>query len=156
MKKILLILTIGLLLISCSSSDDNNTDNNVYFNFSINNKNYSSNDYEQGDLCWQALVSQKKSKVDLFMSFTDPSDNLTYCGVVLNGINNAIGSTNGCDFGLINGDKTIADSDCTVELTEVGNFYAGTFNGDFLIVEGSSYKTISGSGSFRIPTELYR
>lgn len=153
MKKLLLGLTIGLLLISCSSSDDNNTDNNVYFNFTINNKNYSSDDFVQGDLCWQALISQNNSKVDLLMSFTDPSDNLTYCGVSLNGINNSTGTTNGCDFSLINGDEVIGNFDCTVELTEVGNFYAGTFNGNFTIVQGLTSITRSGSGSFRVPKE---
>jgi hypothetical protein len=154
MKKLLLGLTIGLLLISCSSSDDNNTDNNVYFNFTINNKNYSSNDFVQGDLCWQALISQNNSKVDILMSFTDPSDNLTYCGVYLNGINNSIGTTNGCDFGLANGNETVSSNpDCTVELTEVGNFYEGTFNGNFTIAQGITFTTRSGSGSFRVPKE---
>jgi hypothetical protein len=153
MKKLFTALTVFLLLISCSSSDENNTDNNVYFNFTINNKNYSSTDYEPGDICWQAMVSQNNSKVDLLMSFTNPSDNLSYCGVSLNVINNAISTTNGCDFGIMNGDETIYDSNCTVELTEVGDFYAGTFRGNFTIVQGLSAITRTGSGSFRVPKE---
>ncbi len=151
MKKLFTALTIFLLLISCSSSDENNTDNNVYFNFTINNKNYSSTDYEPGDICWQATVSQNNSKVDLLMNFTSPTDNLSYCGVYLNGINNIIGNTNGCDFGLVDENETIGNFDCIVVLSEVGDFYAGTFSGNFTIVQGSSAITRSGSGSFRVP-----
>ena len=151
MKKLFTALTIFLLLISCSSSDENNTDNNVYFNFTINNKNYSSTDYEPGDICWQAMVSQNNSKVDLLMSFTNPTDNLTYCGVALNEINNALGTTNGCDFAMMNGNETIGNFNCSVQITESGNFYAGTFSGNFTIVQGSSSITRICSGSFRVP-----
>jgi hypothetical protein len=85
------------------------------------------------------------------MSFTNPTDNLTYCGVSLNEINNALGTTNGCDFAMMNGNETIGNYNCSVQLTESGNFYAGTFSGNFTIVQGSSAITRSGSGSFRVP-----
>ena len=89
---IYLILTI--FLFGCSSSDDENTnvDNNVYFNFTLNGKNYSSNE-DGGLLCMLAVPNQNNSKVDLLMNFKDPSDNATYCGVSILGINNNIGTT---------------------------------------------------------------
>ena len=160
MKKIFFIYSfLAILLFGCSSSDESSSNNasnnsNVYFNFIINNKDYSSTDYEFEDLCWTAQISQNNSKVDLLMSFTDPSDALTYCGVAISGINNSIGTTNGCNFGISNGDETIACFDTKVVLTEVGNFYEGTFSGEFLIIQGLSSITRSGSGSFRVPKEL--
>ena len=155
MKKISFIsLFLSILLFGCSSSDNSSSVNNVYFNFTVDNKNYNSSDYEQGDICWSAQINQTNSKVDLLMSFTNPSDNLTYCGVTLSGINNNIGNSSGCDFGIMNGDETIANFSTNVELTEVGNFYVGTFSGNFLIIQnGSSSITRSGSGSFRIPKQ---
>ena len=71
----------------------------------------------------------------------------------MNGINNAVGNTNGCDFALVNGDETIGDFDCSVELTEVGNFYVGTFSGNFQIVQGLTAITRNATGSFRVPKE---
>ena len=164
MKKIFFIYSfLAILLFGCSSSDDSSSNNasnnsNVYFNFIINNKDYSSTDYENidglGDPCWGADISQNNSKVSLGMAFTNPSDMLTYCPAVINGINNSIGTTNGCDFAISNGDETIGCFDTKVVVTEVGNYYEGTFSGEFLIIQGSSSITRSGSGSFRVPKIL--
>jgi hypothetical protein len=153
MKKILLILTIGLLLISCSSSDDNNTDNtdnNVYFNFTLDGKNYSSN-VDGGLLCMVAVPSQNNSEVDLLMNFNDPSDNVTYCGVTISGIKNNIGTTNNCTFGFYAENDFITCYNTKVILTEVGDFYVGTFSGNINITDFNLYsKTTAGSGSFRV------
>ena len=154
MKKILLIFTIGLLLISCSSSDDNtdtNVDNNVYFNFTLNGENYSSN-VDGGVLCMVAVPSQNNSKVDLLMNFKDPTDNATYCGVSILGVNNNIGTTNNCIFGFLPGNDYITCNNLSVVLTEVGDFYVGTFSGNINVfsISPPSDVTISGSGSFRV------
>ena len=154
MKKLSLIcLFLMMITFGCSSSDNptSSSSNNVYFKFTINNKDYSSNDYEKGDICWAGNVSPNKSKVDLLMGFKDPTDNTNYCGVVLNGINNSIGTTNGCDLSLVNGNEVISGN-VKVELTSVGDFYEGTFSGSFYVIQtGSSYITESGTGSFRVP-----
>jgi hypothetical protein len=162
MKKSLIYLFLTIVLFGCSSSDESNSSDasgsnkNVYFNFIINNKNYSSTDYEDidgfGDPCWGADISKNNSEVSLAMAFTNPSDKLTYCPAVINGINNSIGTTTGCDFAMINGDETIGCFGLTVKITQVGNFYEGTFSGDFLIVQDGKSLTRSGSGSFRVPT----
>ena len=148
---IYLILTI--FLFGCSSSDDENTnvDNNVYFNFTLNGKNYSSNE-DGGLLCMLAVPNQNNSKVDLLMNFKDPSDNATYCGVSILGINNNIGTTNNCTFGFGPGNDYITCNNLSVVLTEVGDFYVGTFSGNINVFSLSppSDVTISGSGSFRV------
>jgi hypothetical protein len=148
---IYLLLTI--FLFGCSSSDDENTnvDNNVYFNFTLDGKNYSST-VDGGLLCMVAVPSQNNSKVDLLMNFKDPSDNATYCGVSILGINNNIGTTNNCTFGFLPGNDYITCNNLSVVLTEVGDFYVGTFNGNINVfsISPPSDETISGSGSFRV------
>ncbi|WP_353147500.1 hypothetical protein [Flavobacterium sp.] len=155
MKKILLIFTMGLLLISCSSSDDNNTDtntdNNVYFNFTFDGKNYSSN-LDGGLLCMIAQPNQSGSEVNLLMNFKDPSDNATYCGVTLLGVNNNIGTTNNCTFGFQPGNDYITCNNLRVVLTEVGDYYVGTFSGNINVfsISPPRNETMAGSGSFRV------
>jgi hypothetical protein len=155
MKKILLIFTVGLLLISCSSSDDNNidtnTDNNVYFNFTFDGKNYSSN-LDGGLLCMIAQPNQSGSEVNLLMNFKDPSDNATYCGVSLLGVNNNIGTTNNCTFGFQPGNDYITCNNLRVVLTEVGDYYVGTFSGNINVfsISPPRNETMAGSGSFRV------
>lgn len=155
MKKILLIFTMGLLLISCSSSDDNNTDtntdNNVYFNFTFDGKNYSSN-LDGGLLCMIAQPNQSGSEVNLLMNFKDPSDNATYCGVSLLGVNNNIGTTNNCTFGFQPGNDYITCNNLRVVLTEVGDYYVGTFSGNINVfsISPPRNETMAGSGSFRV------
>lgn len=156
MKKITLIyFLISIMFYGCSSSSEDNSNNNdVYFNFTINNKNYSTN--YQGEGCWQAEISQNNSEVNFLMSYKDPSDNIPSCGVLIEGVNNAIGNDNDCLFILnYGGNNAIVGDDWSVELTEIGNFYEGTFSGTFEIFEpvGSTTPPIirSGSGSFRVP-----
>ncbi len=154
MKKILLIFTMGLLLISCSSSEDNNTDtntdNNVYFNFTFDGKNYSSN-LDGGLLCMIAQPNQSGSEVNLLMNHNNPANNTTTCGVSLLGINNSVGTTNNCIFGLISGNYYITCNNTKVILTEVGDFYVGTFSGNINITDFNLYsQTMAGSGSFRV------
>jgi hypothetical protein len=154
MKKILFIFTISLLVISCSSSDDDNTDtnsdNNVYFNFTFDGKNYSSN-LDGGVFCMIAQPNQSGSKVNLLMNHNNPADNTTTCGVTISNVNNSIGTTNNCSFGLISGDYYITCNNTKVILTEIGEFYVGTFSGTINITDLSLYsKTMVGSGNFRI------
>ena len=148
---IYLILTI--FLFGCSSSDDENTnvDNNVYFNFTLNGKNYSSN-VDGGLLCMVAQPNQSGSEVNLLMNHNNPANNTTTCGVSLLGINNSVGTTNNCIFGLISGNDYITCNNLSVVLTEVGDFYVGTFSGNINVfsISPPSDETISGSGSFRV------
>jgi len=148
---IYLLLTVFLFGCSSSDGDNSNEDNNVYFNFTFDGKNYSSN-VDGGLLCMVAVPSQNNSKVDLLMNFKDPSDNTTYCGVTIGGTNNTIGTTNNCTFGFLPGDDYITCYNLRVVLTEVGDFYVGTFSGDINIFSLSPPRdeTISGSGSFRV------
>jgi hypothetical protein len=99
-----------------------------------------------------AVPSQNNSKVDLLMNFKDPSDNATYCGVTILGINNNIGTTNNCKFSFLPGNDYITCNNLSVVLTEVGDFYVGTFSGNINVFSTSppSDETISGSGSFRV------
>ena len=159
MRKISLIcLFLTIISFVCSSSENptSSSSNNVYFNFKINNKDYSSNDYEKGDICWSGEINPSNSKVDLFMGFKDPANNINRCGVILNGLNNSIGTTNGCDFGLVNWNEVISCYDVAVKLTSIGDFYEGTFSGSFDVIQtGSSYITKTGTGSFRVPKIVY-
>ncbi len=148
---IYLLLTI--FLFGCSSSDDDNAnvDNNVYFNFTLNGKNYSSN-VDGGLLCMVAQPNQSGSEVNLLMNHNNPANNTTTCGVSLLGINNSVGTTNNCIFGLISGNDYITCNNLSVVLTEVGDFYVGTFSGNINVfsISPPSDETISGSGSFRV------
>lgn len=150
--KSLIYLLLTILLFGCSSSDDDNSniDDNVYFNFTFDGKNYSSN-VDGGLLCMVAVSSQSGSEVDILMNHNNPSNNTTTCGVSLLGMDNSIGTTNNCSFGLISGDFYITCYNTKVILTEVGDFYVGTFSGNINITDFNLYsKTISGSGSFRV------
>jgi hypothetical protein len=147
---IYLLLTI--FLFGCSSSDDENTnvDNNVYFNFTFDGKNYSST-VDGGLLCTIAIPNQNNSKVDLLLNHNNPDDNSTTCGVVIGDVDNSIGTTNNCTFVFGSGDYYITCYNTKVILTEVGNFYVGTFSGNINITDFNLYsKTMAGSGNFRV------
>jgi hypothetical protein len=148
---IYLLLTI--FLFGCSSSNDDNTnvDNNVYFNFTLDSKNYSSN-VDGGLLCMIAQPNQSGTEINILMNHNNPSNNTTTCGVSLLGIDNSVGTTNNCTFGLGSGNDYITSNNLIVVLTEVGDFYVGTFSGNFNVFSLSplSDETISGSGSFRV------
>jgi hypothetical protein len=149
MKKISILFIISIFFLSCSSSDDN-TNDNVYFNFTFDGRNYSST-VDGGFFCMIAVPSQSGSEVSIVMNHNNPSNNTTTCGVTIHGINNIIGTTNNCSFSLISGDDWIKSSNTKVILTEVGDFYVGTFSGNIIITDFNSYyETIPGSGSFRV------
>jgi hypothetical protein len=148
---IYLLLTI--FLFGCSSSNDDNTnvDNNVYFNFTLDGKNYSSN-VDGGLLCMMAQPNESGTEINILMNHNNPSNNTATCGVSLLGIDNSVGTTNNCIFGLGSGNDYITCNNLIVVLTEVGDFYVGTFSGNFNVFSLSplSDETISGSGSFRV------
>lgn len=152
MKKIIFILVcLSVIGSSCSSDEDNSeTDSNVYFSFTFDGKNYSST-VDGGLLCMVASPNQNNSKVDLLLNHNNPDDNTTTCGVVITNVNNSIGTTNNCTFGFISGDDYITCNNLRVVLTEVGDFYVGTFSGNINITDFFTYdRTISGTGSFKV------
>ena len=150
--KNLFLFALAITLFGCSSSDEENSNSsdNVYFNFTLDGKNYSSA-VDGGLLSMIAVPNQSGSKIDILMNHNNPTNNTTTCCVSLLDVNNSIGTTNNCSFGLISGDYYITCYNTKVILTEIGNFYVGTFSGNVNITDFNSYsKTIFGSGSFKV------
>jgi len=152
MKKYILLSLFTLIALGCSSSEDSSSSGLVYFNFTCNNKDYSTSFIEEESLCHTAEVSSDNLKVNFLMNYKSPADNVDYCGVSISDVNNSISTTNGCSFSLppVSGEVINSDN-VTVVLTSVGNYYIGTFSGDFQITNIATQTTVTknGSGSFK-------
>lgn len=152
MKKYILLSLFTLIVLGCSSSGDSSSSGLVYFNFTCNDKDYSTNFTEEESLCHTAEVSSDNLKVNFLMNYKSPADNVDYCGVSISDVNNSISTTNGCSFSLppVSGEVINSDN-VTVVLTSVGNYYIGTFSGNFQIINIATQTTVTkfGSGSFK-------
>ena len=160
MKKYIFLSLITIIVLGCSSSGDSSSSGDgpstglVYFNFTCNDKDYSTNDVEEESLCHTAEVSSDNLKVDFMMNYKKPTNNVDYCGVRIVDVNNTISTSNGCSFSLTYsgvGGEGISSDDVTVVLTSVGNYYIGTFSGNFQITDIATLTTVTryGSGSFK-------
>jgi hypothetical protein len=154
MKKYILLSLFTLIALGCSSSGDSSSSGLVYFNFTCNDKDYSTSFIEEESLCHTAEVSSDNLKVNFLMNYKSPADNVDYCGVSISDVNNSISTSNGCSFSLVYtglGGEGISSDNVTVVLTSVGNYYIGTFSGDFQITNIATQTTVTknGSGSFK-------
>ena len=158
MKKYIFLSLITIIVLGCSSSGDSSSSGDVpstglvYFNFTCNDKDYSTNDIEEESLCHTAEVSSDNLKVNFMMNYKKPADNVDYCGVRIEDVNNTISTSTGCSFSLppVSGEVINSDN-VTVVLTSVGNYYIGTFSGNFQITNTATFTTVTkyGSGSFK-------
>jgi hypothetical protein len=152
MKKYILLSLFTLIAFGCSSSGDSSSSSLVYFNFTCNNKDYSTSFIEEESLCHTAEVSSDNLKVNFLMNYKSPADNVDYCGVSIGDVNNSISTSNGCSFSIApwSGDSISSDN-VTVVLTSVGDYYIGNFSGNFQVFDTATLTTVTryGSGSFK-------
>ena len=147
-------MTIGFLLISCSSS--NSISNyHSYFKFTVDNENYDAEEtYNNLDICWIAQIDAF-NKVAILAKYKDASINENLCGVVIQYLNNNVGINNDEEVYIsMGGNSPISAIGCahsTVNVTQVGNYYKGEFSGLFMIVKNGTIINRQGIGSFMVP-----